>query len=466
MTLTHVAVDRETLYTRLALAMTDEASLPEVFVTYSYDVPYFVQLDYIQPMEDTLAAYPDFDFAIEKYHDACATLNYYDGVRYCVSLDFPTWGMYVNTALAEQYCPDVLADNILTWDEIMSVGASLKEQGVEDVSVLASSWDRNDLLNSYLDVAGTYASEDGTTLALDKDAVVEVLNTWKDAYDAGYLWEEGEDAMTMFALEECIFVTGGTVCIMLMTNGVNVWIALVCAVIAGMLAGLATGLFHTAMGIPPILAGILTQLSLYSINLAIMGGRANQAVSVTNYDLIVSSRYVRDVSVQNPIFITLIFIIALIAILYWFFGTELGCSLRATGANEAMSRAQGINTNLGKILGLMISNGIVALASALYSHYQGFVDVNMGRGAIVIGLAAVIISDVVFGRLFTNFALKLVAVAIGAVIYYIVIQVVLWLGLDTNLLKLLQALVVALFLAVPFWKTKLAAAKKGGKADA
>ena len=260
--------------------------------------------------------------------------------------------------------------------------------------------------------------------------------------------------------------TGGAVCIMLMTNGVNVWIALVCAVIAGMLAGLATGLFHTAMGIPPILAGILTQLSLYSINLAIMGGRANQAVSVTNYDLIVSSRYVRDVSVQNPIFITLIFIIALIAILYWFFGTELGCSLRATGANEAMSRAQGINTNLGKILGLMISNGIVALASALYSHYQGFVDVNMGRGAIVIGLAAVIISDVIFGRLFTNFALKLVAVAIGAVIYYIVIQVVLWLGLDTNLLKRLQALVVALFLAVPFWKTKLAAAKKGGKADA
>ena len=260
--------------------------------------------------------------------------------------------------------------------------------------------------------------------------------------------------------------TGGAVCIMLMTNGANVWIALVCAVIAGMLAGLATGLFHTAMGIPPILAGILTQLSLYSINLAIMGGRANQAVSVTNYDLIVSSRYVRDVSVQNPIFITLIFIVALIAVLYWFFGTELGCSLRATGANEAMSRAQGINTNLGKILGLMISNGIVALASALYSHYQGFVDVNMGRGAIVIGLAAVIISDVVFGRLFTNFALKLVAVAIGAVIYYIVIQVVLWLGLDTNLLKLLQALVVALFLAVPFWKTKLAAAKKGGKADA
>lgn len=209
-TLTHVAVDRENLYTKLALAMSDEAALPEVFVTYSYDVPNFVGLGYIQPVEDLLAAYPDFDFAIDKYHDACATLNYYDGTRYCVSLDFPTWGMYVNTALAEQYCPEVLEDNIVTWDEIMAVGASLQEQGVEDVSVMAGSWDRNDLLNSYLDLAGTYASEDGTTLELNKDAVVEALNTWKTAFDAGYLWEEGEDPMSMFALEECIFVTGGT----------------------------------------------------------------------------------------------------------------------------------------------------------------------------------------------------------------------------------------------------------------
>ncbi len=209
-TLTHVAVDRENLYTKLALAMSDEAALPEVFVTYSYDVPNFVGLGYIQPVEDLLAAYPDFDFAIDKYHDACATLNYYDGTRYCVSLDFPTWGMYVNTALAEQYCPEVLEDNSVTWDEIMAVGASLQEQGVEDVSVMAGSWDRNDLLNSYLDLAGTYASEDGTTLELNKDAVVEALNTWKTAFDAGYLWEEGEDPMSMFALEECIFVTGGT----------------------------------------------------------------------------------------------------------------------------------------------------------------------------------------------------------------------------------------------------------------
>lgn len=256
--------------------------------------------------------------------------------------------------------------------------------------------------------------------------------------------------------------TGGAVCIMLMMNGVNVWIALICAIAAGMLAGMATGLFHTAMGIPPILAGILTQLSLYSINLSIMGGKANQAVSVTKYDLIVSSRYVKELSLQNPILITAIVIALLIAILYWFFGTELGCALRATGANAAMSRAQGINTNFCKILGLMIANGIVALASAMYSHYQGFVDVNMGRGAIVIGLAAVIISDVIFGKLFRNFALKLFAVALGAVIYYIVIQIVLWLGLDTNLLKLLSALIVALFLAIPFWKGKLHTTKRGG----
>ena len=258
--------------------------------------------------------------------------------------------------------------------------------------------------------------------------------------------------------------TGGAVCIMLMMNGVNVWIALICAVLAGMLAGFVTGLFHTAMGIPAILAGILTQLSLYSINLVILGGKANQAVSITKYNLIVSSRYVKELSFNNPIVVTLIFIAVLIAVLYWFFGTELGCSLRATGANENMSRAQGINTNKCKILGLMLANGIVALASAMYSHYQGFVDINMGRGAIVIGLAAVIISDVIFGKLFHNFALKLLAVALGAVIYYIVIQIVLWMGMDTNLLKLLSALVVALFLAIPYWKGKIH--MKGGRNNA
>ena len=260
--------------------------------------------------------------------------------------------------------------------------------------------------------------------------------------------------------------TGGAVCVMLMLNGVNVWIALLCAIVAGMLAGLLTGVFHTAMGIPPILAGILTQLSLYSINLAIMEFKANQGINVTKYSLIVSQRNVRLPDLSNPIFIALIFLAAVIGILYWFFGTELGSSLRATGANEAMSRAQGINTKMAKILGLMISNGIVALSSAMLAHYQGFVDVNMGRGAIVIGLAAVIISEVVFGRLFTNFALKLVGVALGAVIYYIVIQIVLWLGLNTNLLKLLSALIVAVFLGIPYWKAAVAARNAGNAGNA
>ena len=261
--------------------------------------------------------------------------------------------------------------------------------------------------------------------------------------------------------------TGGAVCVMLMLNGVNLWVALLCAVIAGMVAGLVTGIFHTAMGIPPILSGILTQLSLYSINLAIMG-KANQGINVTKYALIVSQRNVRHVDWDNPILTTLVILALLIGVLYWFFGTELGSSLRATGANEAMSRAQGINTKITKILGLMISNGIVALASAVLAHYPGFVDVNMGRGAIVIGLAAVIISEVLFSKLFRNFALKLVGVTIGSVIYYIVLQIVLWLGLDTDLLKLLSALVVAVFLAIPYWKANIAANRggKGGRENA
>ena len=260
--------------------------------------------------------------------------------------------------------------------------------------------------------------------------------------------------------------TGGAVCVMLMLTGHSLWLSLLLAIIAGMLAGLITGLFHTAMGIPAILSGILTQLSLYSINLAIMDFKANQGINVTKYTLIVSQRNVRALSPQNPILTALLITAALIGLLYWFFGTELGSALRATGANEAMSRAQGINTNVSKLLGLMISNGIVALSSARLAHYQGFVDVNMGRGAIVIGLAAVIISDVLFGKLFRNFALKLLGVSIGAVIYYIVLQVVLWLGLNTNLLKLLSALIVAVFLAIPYWKGKLGSTRKGGGANA
>lgn len=245
--------------------------------------------------------------------------------------------------------------------------------------------------------------------------------------------------------------TGGAVCVMLMINGTNLWVALLCAVLAGMAAGLVTGIFHAKMGIPPILSGILTQLALYSINLWIMGFKANQGINVTKYNLLVSARNVRHLGIDNPIFIMLAVTAILIVVLYWFFGTELGSSLRATGCNEQMAKAQGINVDRCKRIGLMISNGIVALSSALFAQYQGSVDVNMGRGAIVIGLAAVIISTVIFGKLFHNFGLKLMAVSIGAVLYYIVIQVVLWLGLNTNLLKLLSALVVAFFLAIPYW---------------
>jgi putative ABC transport system permease protein len=262
--------------------------------------------------------------------------------------------------------------------------------------------------------------------------------------------------------------TGGAVCIMMMLSGYNVWISLLAATGAGMLAGLATGIFHTFMGIPAILAGILTQLSLYSINLKIMG-KANQAINVDKYDLLVTLRRIKNVPIfQNTIFIVAIFIVILIAVLYWFFGTELGCSLRATGCNPNMSRAQGINTNFNKVLGLMLSNGLVALSGALLAQYQGFADVNMGRGAIVIGLAAVIIGEAIFGKVFRNFALRLLSVTLGSILYYMVLQTVIWLGIDTNLLKMLSALVVAFFLAFPYWKGKYFTkpVKRGGNKNA
>ena len=249
--------------------------------------------------------------------------------------------------------------------------------------------------------------------------------------------------------------TGGAVCVMMILNGFPVWLSLLCAFLAGVLAGLVTGLLHTAMGIPAILAGILTQLGLYSVNLRIMGGRANQALNVDKYDLLVSLRYIKGVPIQkNTILVAAVLVLVLIAVLYWFFGTELGCSIRATGSNPGMSRAQGINTDRMKILGLMLSNGIVAFASGLYAQYQGFSEINAGRGAIVIGLAAVIIGEVVFGKISPNFAFKLLSVALGAIIYYLVLQVVLWLGLNSNDLKLLSAVVVAVFLAVPYMKER------------
>lgn len=258
--------------------------------------------------------------------------------------------------------------------------------------------------------------------------------------------------------------TGGAVCIMMMLSGHNVWMSMLAATGAGLLAGLATGIFHTFMGIPAILAGILTQLSLYSVNLKIMG-KANQAINVDKYNLLVSLRRVKGVTLtQNTLFIVAIMILLLIAVLYWFFGTEIGCSLRATGCNPSMSRAQGINTDFNKVLGLMLSNGLVALSGALLTQYQGFADINMGRGSIVIGLAAVIIGEAIFSRIFRNFALKLLSVVFGSILYYLVLQVVIWMGIDTDLLKMLSALVVALFLAFPYWKGRyFTKAKQGGK---
>ena len=315
------------------------------------------------------------------------------------------------------------------------------------------------------------------------DFLTSLVNSMPGAVAQGLIW--GIMAIGVYITYRILDVadltvdgslgTGGAVCVVLVLNGVPVGAALVAATLAGMLAGLVTGLFHTACGIPAILAGILTQLALYSVNLRIMGtgtggGKANLPISVDKYGLLVSARYVRALALNNPIIVLLIFCAILIGVLYWFFGTELGCALRATGANQHMARAQGINTNVAIVLGLMISNGLVALAGGLLAQYQGFSDINMGRGAIVIGLAAVIIGEAVFGRIFQNFALKLVSVSLGAIIYYIVIQLVLTLGFDANLLKLLSASVVAIFLAVPYWKSryfaKPTAKKKEGAKNA
>lgn len=261
------------------------------------------------------------------------------------------------------------------------------------------------------------------------------------------------------------FGTGGAVLVVCTIAGMNIWLAMLLAFLAGCIAGLVTGILHTKFGIPAILAGILTQLALYSVNLRIMSGRANVALNIDEYGILVSLRYI-----PKSILVGGAFALVIIGLLYWFFGTELGAGVRATGCNEAMSRANGINTGFNKVLGLVLSNGIVALSGGLLAQYQGFADINMGRGAIVIGLAAVIIGDVIFGKLFKNFALRLLAAVLGGVIYYIVIQLVLQMGLNANDLKLFSALVVALFLGVPYWKGQLSAkhvkTNKGDKDNA
>jgi putative ABC transport system permease protein len=254
--------------------------------------------------------------------------------------------------------------------------------------------------------------------------------------------------------------TGGATMVVCVTSGMNVGLAMLVAFAAGCIAGLITGVFHTKFGIPAILAGILTQLMLYSINLRIMSQKANVPLSVEKYNLILSLR-----NIPQAILVGAIFVAVIIAILYWFFGTEMGHSLRATGCNQNMARANGINTDTNKIIGLVLSNGIVALSGALLSQYQGFADINMGRGAIVIGLAAVIIGEVLLGKLFKNFALKLLAAVFGGIVYYIVITLVLKAGLNANDLKMFSALVVAVFLGIPYWKRKIAESKTSKEAN-
>lgn len=285
-----------------------------------------------------------------------------------------------------------------------------------------------------------------------------LLNSMPGAVAQGIIW--GIMAMGVYITFRILDIadltvdgsiaTGGATMVVCMTAGMNVGLAMLTAFFAGCLAGLATGIFHTKFGIPAILSGILTQLILYSVNLRIMSQKANMPLSVEKYNLIISLR-----NPPQAIIVGAIFVAAIIAVMYWFFGTELGHSLRATGCNQNMSRANGINTDTNKIIGLVISNGVVALSGAMLSQYQGFSDINMGRGAIVIGLAAVIIGEVLLGKLFKNFALKLLASVIGGIIYYIVITLVLRAGLNANDLKMFSALVVAVFLGIPYWKRKI-----------
>lgn len=301
------------------------------------------------------------------------------------------------------------------------------------------------------------------------------INALPGALSQGLIW--GIMAIGLFITYQILevsdltvdgsFCTGGAVCVMLLASGHSLALALLCALLAGALTGLVTGFFHTKCGIPAILSGILTQLGLWSVNLAIMDMKANQALNVGKIDLLVSMRYLQEVKKGNlpfyrhPLIVVGVITAIIIGLLYWFFGTARGASLRATGANAKMARAQGINTDRSKVIGLALSNALVGLSGALLSQYQGYAEINMGRGAIVIGLAAIVIGQSLFKKLFHNFGLRLLAVSIGSMIYYVVIQaVVSLLKINTNYMKLLSALIVALFLAIPYWQKN---SRRGGR---
>ena len=301
--------------------------------------------------------------------------------------------------------------------------------------------------------------------------ILQWINTLPGAAGQGLVW--GLMAIGLYITYKILDVadltvdgsicTGAAVFTVLLTSGVNVWICMVASFIAGMLAGLVTGWLHTIFGIPAILAGILTQLMLWSVNLLVMGGRANIAISRFKFaDKVIISSGSGDI--YKTIVILLVFTAIIVAALYWFFGTKYGMTLRATGNNLEMSRAQGINTNTAKVFGLALSNGIVAMAGGLLAQQQGAADINMGKGAIVIGLAAIIVGEAMCPKLITNFAVRLLCVAGGAIIYWFVFQTVVFLGLPSELLKMLSALVVAMFLGVPYLKKTLKANKKKGGA--
>ena len=254
--------------------------------------------------------------------------------------------------------------------------------------------------------------------------------------------------------------TGAAVCTMMMLSGQSPWLSVFCAVLAGIAAGSITGFLHVLLGIPAILAGILTQMVLWSVNLKILG-KANQAISSRSNPVILS-----QMDIDSALIVLAIFAVVTVAVLYLYFGTEIGCAIRATGSNPVMSRAQGINTGLTKILGLAISNGIVALSGALLCQYQGYTDIHMGRGAVVIGLAAVVIGEGVERRISTNFAVRLSGVIAGALVYYVVYQITILSGFDTDLLKMFSAIVVALFLGIPYLRKKLRAAHSVSKRGA
>ena len=299
------------------------------------------------------------------------------------------------------------------------------------------------------------------------------LGTLPGAVSQGFVW--GIMALGLYVTFKILdfadltvdgsITTGAAVCTILMTNGYSVWFAMLMAFVAGCLAGLVTGLLHTRMGIPPILAGILTQLMLWSVNLIIMSGKANVALSGFKYrdKLLIATG---STNIPKSITILLIIILILVTALYWFFGTQFGISLRSTGNSKNMSRAQGINTSFTTVFGLALSNGIVAFSGSLLAQQQGAADINMGRGAIVIGLAAVIVGESIISKFASNFYIRLLGVVLGAIIYWIVFQTVIFIGLPSEYLKMLSALVVAIFLGVPYIKSNISGKKiKSGGAE-